>query len=123
MQEQVVIMPTQWAHLPDISDVPQISEKDHKILSDLREVLQKHNATERFGVNLLHRHFDIGDDEILVEYTDEIARTQTIKVEKLSDLTIGDGVIETNWTFDREAASTACRGVCVYNQGHRRQHG
>ncbi|MCJ2121369.1 hypothetical protein [Methylobacterium sp. J-077] len=123
MDAQLVIRPTQWANLPDIGDVPKITDSDYAVLNEIKDVLAKHNALGRFGVNLLHRHFDIRDDEILVEYTDELSRTQTIKVELLSDINTNDGCIETNWTFDREDASVACRGVCVYNQGHRRQHG
>jgi hypothetical protein len=123
MSNAVVMRPTQWANLPDIADVPRIGPEDIRVLSDLRDVLQRNNAVGRFGINLLHRHFDIGDDEILVEYTDEEARVQKIQVEKLSCVQQSEGLIETNWTFDRDTASLVCRGVCVYDRGHRRQHG
>lgn len=123
MSNAVVMRPTQWANLPDISSVPRLGPEDRAILSELRDVLQRHNAVDRFGINLLHRHFDMNEDEILVEYTDEEARTQKIQVEKLSSVHNYEDLIETNWTFDRDAAALVCRGVCVYDRGHRRQHG
>ena len=123
MSDAVVMRPIQWANLPDISNVPRLGPEDRELLSELRDALQRHNAVDRFGITLLHRHFDLNDDEILVEYTDEGARSQKIQVEKLSSVQNHEDLIETNWTFDRDSAALVCRGVCVYDRGHRRQHG
>jgi hypothetical protein len=123
MDQAVVLKPMQWASLPNIEDVPQITDADYNVLREVRSVLERHNAIGRFGINLLHRHFELNPDEILVEYTDEKNRTLTSRVELIGDSEVGEGRIETNWVFERERASVACVGVCVYNQGHRRQHG
>lgn len=115
----------QWANLPDLDDVPRITEADYMILRDIRAVLERHEALDQFGINLLHKHFDLGPDEILVEYTDEQNRTLTSRVEMRVDVMRQNDSIETNWTFDRNdpLATLACKGVCVYNRGHSRQHG
>lgn len=65
--------------LPDIADVIPRSAADDALFAELAEVLSRHGARDRFGVVLLHTHFPIGDGEILVEDTDVLSRTQTIK--------------------------------------------
>ena len=67
--KNVVLETIQWATLPHIHDVRPIGEKDHEVLNDLREVLQRHGYTHRSGICLLHKHFDVDSDECLVEYT------------------------------------------------------
>ena len=61
--------------LRDITEVIPLSEKDDELIQELVAVLRKHNALDRFGLTLLHQHFDIGDDEVMVESTDIEART------------------------------------------------
>ena len=49
----------QWAVLDHIADVRPIDDSDAACLNEIREVLEKHNALQRFGVSLLHRHFEV----------------------------------------------------------------
>jgi hypothetical protein len=42
-------------------------------------VLKKHGKWDRLGVALLHKHFDIAGDEVLVEYSNKEERILTIK--------------------------------------------
>src|SRR6266545_2073108 len=95
--KNVVLETIQWATLPHIHDVRPIGEKDHEVLSDLREVLQRHGYTHRLGICLLHKHFDLDSDERLVEYTEMDSRTQRVVVEKCHPST--EGWIETVWRF------------------------
>ena len=118
----IAMSPIQWATLPDIEDVPPITETDYAVLREIRDVLARHGALKRFGINLLHRHFDLEPDEILVEYTDVENRTLVSRVETNAVFQNETHAIETNWAFDRDGASVVCRGGCVYNRGHRRQH-
>ena len=39
------------------------SEKDAVCFKDIREVLIKHNALDRFGMCLIHKHFEMSEDE------------------------------------------------------------
>jgi hypothetical protein len=53
--------------LPDIDQVIPMGPTDDQLMADLRCVLDQHGALERFGITLLHQHFDLGDDEVLVQ--------------------------------------------------------
>lgn len=119
----IQIAPMQWAMLPDIADVPALGEADHTCLDEIRSVLLKHNAIGRFGVHLVHKHFNVAPDEVLVEYTDVDARTLHCQVEKrgLGPLASHQR-IETMWSFVGEGASRVCDQQCVYNQGHANRH-
>ena len=64
--------------LPDISAVEPLGEKDKLLMDACCRASQEHNALGGFRVTLLHQHFDISDEEVLVEATDIASRTQTI---------------------------------------------
>ena len=73
---------------------------DEACFNELREVLKKHNKLERFGMCLLHKHFDVTSDEILVESCDTQNRTLTIQPEKANINNEGnENLMETNWRF------------------------
>lgn len=110
----------QWSSLKDIDGVEPIGEKDHEVLGELSQVLLKHGYTDRFGVCLLHRHFDISQDEIIMENTDVEARVSVLSVEK--DLG-GSNSIETMWKFSNDPqAITKCVLRCHYDKGHKQRH-
>lgn len=118
----LVLETVQWSSLPDIDEVKPISVEDRSVLEEIREVLMRHNHTERFGICLLHRHFDLAEDEMAVEYTDVESRTSKVVVET-SNLS-GTNVIETVWRFAKNGPEsvTRCVSSCVYNKSHRRGH-
>lgn len=119
--KNVVLETIQWATLPHIHDVRPIGEKDHEVLNDLREVLQRHGYTHRFGISLLHKHFDVDSDECLVEYTEMDSRTQRVVVEKRHPST--PGWIETVWRFSDATNVTLCEQECKYEDaGHKHIH-
>jgi hypothetical protein len=60
----------QYSSLTDIDEVEPLSDRDHWVLTDLRDVLRKHGVTDQFGVWLLHRYFDLNREEVLGESTD-----------------------------------------------------
>ena len=72
----------QWSSLPDVDRVEPVSDRDGAVLAELKAVLVRHGATDRFGVCLLHRHFDLADDECLMESTDVEQRISVLNVEK-----------------------------------------
>ena len=54
--------------LTDIDDVAGINDKDDKAcLDELAKVVKKYGLEGKFGINLLHSHFEMAEDEILVE--------------------------------------------------------
>lgn len=81
-------------------DAPEraLSAADVECLQEVRAVLARHDQMNRFGVTLLHKHFDVADGECLIETTDSDRREQSITVMRREDLD-GQEVIETAWRF------------------------
>lgn len=85
-------------NLPDIDDVKPICSSDEACLREIDEVLRKHRAIDRFGINLLHSHFPMAEDEVLLEETDVLNRRQTISIVKKSE--VPQGAIYMDHRFD-----------------------
>jgi hypothetical protein len=121
----LMIAPTQWSRYKDIEDVEPINDGDLDCLAEVSEVLKKYGKRERFGVALLHKHFDLAADEQLVEYTDAEARLLTIKPIKCSE---AGQTIETIWELgdgqDGRKVSLGCAQSCWTNVhgNHSRSH-
>jgi hypothetical protein len=118
--EKITLETVQWSKLKEIDTVEPISDKDHVVLTEIREILTKYQYTDRFGVCLLHKHFDVGEDEVLMETTNMDRRVSTIAVEKAGD---HRNTIETMWKFGlREEEITKCVLRCHYWLGHKQRH-
>lgn len=83
---QLVVESMQWSALTHIADMRPIDDDDASCLQEIHRVLAKHNCLERFGVALLHSHFDIEEDEILLETTDVEKREHWVRPVKRSFL-------------------------------------
>ncbi|GHG61623.1 hypothetical protein [Streptomyces griseocarneus] len=68
--------------LPRFEEAEGIGPQDSAFVRDLVAVLEKHGNLDRFGLCLLHDHFPVASDEVLVETHDLEARTLRIEVEK-----------------------------------------
>ncbi|MEA2560108.1 MAG: hypothetical protein QOH06_1612 [Acidobacteriota bacterium] len=117
-----VIMETvQWSSLTDVDDVEPITDQDYAVLREVKEILHKHGMMDRLGVCLLHRHFDVKEDELAVEYTDVEKRISTVKVESAGRAK--GPFLETMWRFsDRPDEVTACVRRCSDSDGHKNVH-
>ena len=122
------------SRIPHVDEVAPVSDADDAVFAEIRAVLARHNALDRFGVSLPHDHFQIDEDEILVESCDLDTRTLVSRPMKKADLA-GEPLLETNWTLDvphpvdasptpHKAAIKTCRAVCqpVRGSGHSRLH-
>jgi hypothetical protein len=89
------------------SQVEGISVEDQACFAELREVLARHNALSRFGITLLHEHFEVAADEILKEYRDEENRVLTIKPVK-KESPEGQDVVYTSWELTTGQALLGC---------------
>ena len=109
--------------LPDIDAVEPLAAEDELCLQEVREVLDKHNRLNRFGITLLHSHFPVSDDETLVEECDEANRTLTIKPVKTTSLAQVK-LVETNWILTNYTPVLKCTQVCAKsdNGGHNKVH-
>ncbi|WP_262700403.1 MULTISPECIES: hypothetical protein [Streptomyces] len=68
--------------LPRFEEAEGLGPQDAEFVRDLIAVLEKHGNLDRFGLCLLHDHFPLTADEVLVETNDPEARTLQIRVEK-----------------------------------------
>jgi hypothetical protein len=103
----------QWNHLSDIYDVKPLNESDRACLDAVRDVLEKFGCLDRFGVNLLHKHFEMADDELLIEQVDEAGRrlvTKPVKVEIVRDQMAS--AYETQWHWQRDQQGALAQ-ICV----------
>ena len=109
--------------LPYIDDIEPIDRDDMACMRELRSVLEKHGKLKRFGVTLLHKHFDLEPTECLVETTHPHQRELTLKPEVQSTRD-GVDIIETAWRLDSETAIMECVSMCrpVGSSGHRPTH-
>lgn len=98
------------AKLPSVFDVVPVGPQDDPCLNEIREVLDRHNALQRFGVTLLHEHFDVGEDEVLVESIDVGNRTLTLRPMKIDAPNLG---LETSWRLDDPVAQRRCEVMCI----------
>jgi len=103
--------------LPDIADAVPLSAEDAPLVSALVEVLKKHNALSRFGLSLLHQHFPINPDEVMVESTDQATRMQTIQPVK-KDALAGLNTKITGWRLDTGQPLMACLCVILGKDNH-----
>jgi hypothetical protein len=107
---------TAHSDLLDIDDVKPLSDDDKQCFAELREVLERHGALQRFGVTLLHNHFPVYEGELLVEECDEEKRTLTLKPMKRAELNEGT-LMQTNWRLDTEASMQGCVAYCLMDGG------
>jgi hypothetical protein len=119
--ESIRLAATTWTEFPEVGEVRPIGDDDYAILSEIRDVLIKHNAINRFGINLIHRHFDLNQDEVIFETTDVPKRPQHMEVRPASEMADYENVLETQWVFDT-TRSVVCVGYCDYNRGHKHYH-
>ncbi len=97
-----------------ISNVEPRSDKDDTLFAELAQVLKKHNALDRFGVTLLHRHFDISPGEVLLETTDIPSRIQTIQPVQDSEIA-QQPYIETSWRLGDGWVAMNCKCIKMGN--------
>ncbi|WP_258564899.1 hypothetical protein [Streptomyces sp. WELS2] len=88
------------APLPRFEEAEGLGPEDSEFVRDIVAVLAKHGNLDRFGLCLLHDHFPLAADEVLVETNDPRARTLRVHVEK-ADRT--RHVKASQWRFVRHA--------------------
>lgn len=106
-----------WTGLPHIDEVTPVSDTDEACLQEIRSVLEKHGALSRFGLTLMHQHFPIQDDEVLVESCDPISRTLTSRPVNVAEL-VGVSSVQTSWRLDTGEAMMKCVDVCKRDGGN-----
>jgi|CXWL01.1.fsa_nt_gi hypothetical protein len=121
----LTVAPVQWSTLKNIDDVKPLNDGDTDCLVEIREVLKKYGKLDRFGVALLHSHFDLASDEIMLESADDDSRTLITKPVNQSDA--GGINIGTIWMLREGDITTMswCRKFCRQGNiftGHTKAH-
>lgn len=111
------VLPT----LPDIGDVQPLSVSDEACIQEVRQVLAKHGALSRFGVTLLHEHFDIADDEVMMEFVDKDNRVLTTRPVKAIDHA-EENSLQTSWRLDSMTSRQRCERYCARPYGPNGPH-
>jgi hypothetical protein len=119
---QLTILPLQWTCLPDLRDVAPLDDADLACIAELRDVLARHGRLRRFALHLVHKHFELAPHEVLVEYSDPIAREQRLRVEARTGRNARHA-IPTTWMLD-QAGTPLVTCVCAYRPdvGHLGRH-
>ena len=118
---ELTIRPLQWKRVPDLRDVAPLDANDLACMAELREVLARHGRLQRFAVHLIHKHFELAEGEVLVEYSDAVRREHRLRVERRDGVTARNAV-PTTWMLDRERPLVTC--VCAFRggEGHLGRH-
>lgn len=119
----LAVTPVQWSALRDIDEIEPLNDKDVPALREIRDVLQRHGLIERLGVALLHSHFDLRDNEVMVETADPSARVLTLH--PMPETQVGENVVGTIWMLqdDPVRAMAWCRRFCERSfLGHFKMH-
>lgn len=93
--------------LPDIEDVPPLNDDDRACIEEVTEVLKKHGSLSRFGLMLLHQHFDLGAGEVMLEECDPVSRTLTIRPKPVVELE-KIAFRHTSWRLDSNGPVMHC---------------
>ena len=116
----MVIQPMQWGKLADLHEVPPLQADDMECMNAIRAVLKQFGKLDRFALHLIHKHFEIDADEVLVEYSNPATREQFFRPEKKDSADARDA-IPTTWILKDEEASAVC--VCARrDDGHQGRH-
>jgi hypothetical protein len=111
--------------LPDIDDVEPYGPADDTCFEELRAVLERHGALNRFGITLLHQHFEISEEEVLVESIDKANRILMSAPEPSESAGVS---VETSWRLGSKKVQKKCETRCRKersNEGeqyHLKQH-
>lgn len=94
---------------PLLDDVADLDESDLVCFQEIAAVLQRHGKLDRFDLALRHGHFDVADDELLIETNDPATRTLSVKPYRLDELPADARFRETVWSPTLEGATNSKR--------------
>lgn len=123
----------EFAVRADLGTMRPFDDDDELLLRGLRDALEVHGKTDRFGVRLIRDPIGLTDDEILVETCNLESRLLRCDV-ALRDSLSAPTIVETAWQWspgsDGQTPSMDCRTLCTQvcldnhdDRGHRSTHG
>lgn len=118
----IELTPTLWTHSSEIGNVRPLGDEDYNTLKEIRDVLQRHDAVDRFGIHLISNDIETAENELFIEETDVLNRLQVSGICNVTDVSKDVTMIETQWVFNRQKKAY-CRAACVLeNRDGKRIH-
>lgn len=105
----------------DIHEAEPRLESEIAAFIELREVLVRHGLDQKYGLTLLHKHFDLAENEVMVEFTDLKTRTLTSKPTTI-DAIPESNLREVTWSLSNDTVMGACVQRCFFNPSSTPQH-
>ncbi|MBL7821435.1 MAG: hypothetical protein JNL65_12535 [Saprospiraceae bacterium] len=98
--------------LSNIQEVALITKDDADCLAELKEIILKYGKENKFGISLLHKHFDLLEDEMLVEtinVKDRVLTTTPVHVDEQRK----NSLVQTVWCFSKDQSLVkGCEFFC-----------
>lgn len=113
----VAVRDMDWDNIPDMGEqaLAGYETADQPLFRKVRDALCRHNCLDKFGLFLVHKHFQMSADEKLVEHVDFVRRRVVVQV--MSDFELSDRrIIPTNWIFGSDAENDGV-GIMVAQWG------
>jgi hypothetical protein len=113
-----------WSELPKVEDMQSFPEIDPRCICGIYNILKKYKLQDRLGIAMLHKHFELADDEFLLETTDVQKRTQLIRPARKEDYA-GQNGKSASATIVKlvEGGSGVSMLGCAYCVKYRTHHG
>jgi hypothetical protein len=89
-----------WNSLKDINGISGNLPADDLVLSEIAKVICDAGAQERFGITLLHKHFDVAASEVAVESVFPQEKMSYVSVFNRESLPEGE-IFPTVWRFKK----------------------
>lgn len=102
---------------PHINQVEGLCKTDDECMAEVQAVLAKYGKTAKFGITLLHKHFEVSNSEVLVEHCDEVNRVLTCKPISVAELPSAQ-LIQTAWRFTEAGERISVRDCVKTFNGH-----
>ena len=91
-------------------------------MAEVRDLLARHGKLDRFGLTLLHQHFLVYENEVLLETCNPTTREllmRTVPKTEVDETTI----VETAWRLSDSEVMVKCQRICTKLDGkHWQQH-
>ena len=110
--KKTMLNPILHNELSDIQEVALITKDDSYCLSELKEIILKYGKENKFGISLLHTHFDLLENEMLVEtinVKERVLTTTPVQVDEQRKKSL----VQTVWCFSKDQSLVkGCESFC-----------
>jgi len=99
--QQIIPAQLNWESMPNMGEeaLDGYTESDKPLFRDIRDSLLAYDALDKFGLFLVHKHFEIAEDEEMVEFVDFEKATIVVRPAHRSGLEMSE-MVPTNWIFE-----------------------